>query len=199
MPSAWLKSSPWLSLFIWLAAIFLGLAPMLVQPVEAALTKSHWEGMYFCKCICFGTNYTILPIYKPTNAAKPCLTCTKRWCADQKLPICLGADIGEIDMDTGTGKEGDIEGRCFQRDSPRDQVVVTLFLLTVFGLLIGAAIRGRMERAGVTLNAGGRPWWAFFVPSRPRANSAASYSLSPRLPTSSSNRGYEAIPEEEDR
>ncbi|KAG8874762.1 hypothetical protein FRB97_005663 [Tulasnella sp. 331] len=160
MPGAWLRRSPWLSLMLWLGAVFLGLGPLMIQPAEAALTTSHWEGMYFCKCICFGTNYTILPIYRPTNAAKPCLTCTKRWCADQKLPICLGADVGEIDPDTGTGKEGDIEGRCFQRDSPRDQVVVTLFLLTVFGLLIGAAIRGRMERAGVTLNAGGRPWWA---------------------------------------
>jgi len=201
MGGQWLKRSPWLSLMIWATAVLVGLGPLMIQPAEAALTGSHWEGMYFCKCICFATNYTILPIYRPTNAAKPCLTCTKRWCADQKLPICLGADVGEIDPDTGTGKEGDIEGRCFQRDSPRDQVVVTLFLLTIFGLLIGAAIRGRMERAGVTLGSGGRPWWAFFMPSRPHTMPSA-YNLSPGrnsgpsgLP--SSGRGYAVVPGDE--
>lgn len=36
-----------------------------------------------------------------------------------------------------------------ERDSPRDQLVVTLFLLTVFGLLLGAGIKGKMEKAGL--------------------------------------------------
>ena len=38
---------------------------------------------------------------------------------------------------------------CIERDSPRDQLVVTLFLLTVFGLLLGAGIKGKMEKAGL--------------------------------------------------
>ena len=37
-----------------------------------------------------------------------------------------------------------------ERDSPRDQLVVTLFLLTVFGLLLGAGIKNRMLKAGLT-------------------------------------------------
>ena len=45
-----------------------------------------------------------------------------------------------------------------ERDSPRDQLVVTLFLLIVFGLLIGAAIKGRMAKV-VDWNAGTRRWW----------------------------------------
>ncbi|KAG8933061.1 hypothetical protein FRC02_000161 [Tulasnella sp. 418] len=88
--------------------------------------------------------------------------------------MCIGADIGGTDPDTGTGKEGDVEGRCFQRDSPRDQLVVTLFLLIVFGLLLGAAVRGRMEKAGLRLNpsslgarASSRSWWEFYLPSGP--------------------------------
>lgn len=39
-----------------------------------------------------------------------------------------------------------------ERDSPRDQLIVTLFLLTVFGLLLGAGIKGKMEKAGLDLN-----------------------------------------------
>lgn len=42
-----------------------------------------------------------------------------------------------------------------ERDSPRDQLVVTLFLLTVFGLLLGAGIKNRMQKAGIS---GGLPW-----------------------------------------
>lgn len=37
-----------------------------------------------------------------------------------------------------------------ERDSPRDQFVVTLFLLTVFGLLLGAGIKNRILKAGFT-------------------------------------------------
>jgi hypothetical protein len=49
-----------------------------------------------------------------------------------------------------------------ERDSPRDQVVVTLFLLTVFGLLLGAGIKSRMEKAGLDTSIAwstGRKWW----------------------------------------
>ena len=49
-----------------------------------------------------------------------------------------------------------------ERDSPRDQLVVTLFLLTVFGLLLGAGIKNRMVKAGFDTGLPwntGRRWW----------------------------------------
>jgi hypothetical protein len=48
-----------------------------------------------------------------------------------------------------------------ERDSPRDQLVVTLFLLMVFGLLLGAGIKNRMEKAGFNPNFGAnsKTWW----------------------------------------
>lgn len=59
-----------------------------------------------------------------------------------------------------------------ERDSPRDQLVVTLFLLTVFGLLLGAGIKGRMLKAGLDTTlpwATSRRWWEVRVsPPVPR-------------------------------
>lgn len=43
----------------------------------------------------------------------------------------------------------DHDALLLERDSPRDQLVVTLFLLTVFGLLLGVGIKGKMEKAGL--------------------------------------------------
>lgn len=51
---------------------------------------------------------------------------------------------------------------CLERDSPRDQLVVTLFLLTVFGLLLGAGVKNRMIKAGLRADMPwntGRRWW----------------------------------------
>lgn len=128
----------------------------------------------------------------PDDPSKPCLSCTKLWCQQQNLPRCAGASIGDANPDTATGKEGDIEARCFraslrpwphvrsraelgllaERDSPRDQLVVTLFLLTVFGLLLGAGIKGRMLKAGFDTTlpwANSRRWWEVRVsPPVPR-------------------------------
>lgn len=64
--------------------------------------------------ICFGSNYTILHMAIPDNPSKPCLSCTKQWCLNQNLPICAGASTGKADPDTATGKEGDVEARCFR-------------------------------------------------------------------------------------
>jgi len=137
--------------------------------VEGALLGHKWEATNFCKCICFGSNYTILHLDIPDNPSKPCLSCTKQWCLNQNLPICQGATLGDTDPDTATGKEGDVEARCFQRDSPRDQLVVTLFLLTVFGLLLGAGIKGKMQKAGLDTTLAwdtGRKWWEAWLPRR---------------------------------
>lgn len=92
--------------------------------------------------MCF-SNYTILPLYRPADPAKPCLSCTKwvmrhlpssidaflhftdsmllprQFCLDQKLAICKDASLGDADPDTATGNEGDIQTRCFREyDSP---------------------------------------------------------------------------------
>lgn len=94
---------------------------------------SKWEATSFCKCtpipsnssyrwnternvsgVCFGTSYKILHLDFPDNPNKPCLSCTKQWCLNQNLPICAGATLGDADPDTATGKEGDVEARCFR-------------------------------------------------------------------------------------
>jgi hypothetical protein len=49
-----------------------------------------------------------------------------------------------------------------ERDSPRDQLVVTLFLLTILGLLLGVSIKNRMLKAGLdssTAWSASRRWW----------------------------------------
>jgi len=148
---------------------FLLLVSSSVLSVDAMLNK--WEATNFCKCICFQSNYSILHLDIPDNPSKPCLSCTKQWCLNQNLPICAGASLGDTDPDTATGKEGDVEARCFQRDSPRDQLVVTLFLLTVFGLLLGAGIRSRILKAGLETNLPWRTgvrWWEAWVPQARR-------------------------------
>ncbi|KAH7930987.1 hypothetical protein BV22DRAFT_999420, partial [Leucogyrophana mollusca] len=130
---------------------------------------NKWEATNFCKCVCFQSNYTTLRLDTPDDPSKPCLSCTKQWCLDQNLKICRGASLGDTDPDTATGKEGDVEARCFQRDSPRDQLVVTLFLLTVFGLLLGAGIKNRMLKAGLDTSVPwnvSRRWWEEWVPRR---------------------------------
>jgi len=160
------------------------------------MSLSSFEGTWFCKCICF-SNYTIQPMYRPSNPSKPCLTCTKQWCLDQKLQICLDAGLGKQNPDTGTGKEGDVDTRCFQRDSPRDQMIVTLFLLIIIGLLIGAAVKTRLEQFGFDTNqawSSGRAWWESLLPSR---QADTPYSLG-TTSSSQSRPQYDRVPEEEE-
>ncbi|KIY71639.1 hypothetical protein CYLTODRAFT_369002 [Cylindrobasidium torrendii FP15055 ss-10] len=137
---------------LWLLA-FLG-------GVSADLKK--WEATSFCKCICFGANYTILHLDITDTPAQPCLSCTKQWCLNQNLVGCSGATLGDADPEAMGTDSGDVEARCFQRDSPRDQLIVTVFLLVVFGLLLGAGIKSRMLKAGfdpsVSMDAGRRFW-----------------------------------------
>lgn len=68
--------------------------------------------------ICFQSNYSILHLDIPDNPSKPCLSCTKQWCLNQNLPICAGASLGDTDPDTASGKEGDVEARCFRKLFP---------------------------------------------------------------------------------
>jgi hypothetical protein len=64
---------------------------LLYQPTQSTrsaheIDKSHcirFAGMCF-------DNFTIVPLYMPDNPSKPCLSCTRQFCLDQKLPICRG-------------------------------------------------------------------------------------------------------------
>lgn len=80
---------------------------------RAHVVPSTSDTLYYCKCTCFD-NFTIVPLYMPENPSKPCTSCTKQFCLDQKLPICRGAEVPDLNKDTGTGKEGDVEARCFR-------------------------------------------------------------------------------------
>ena len=82
--------------------------------------------------ICFGRNSTILRLDIPDNPSKPCLSCTKQWCLNQNLPICAGASLGDTDPDTATGKEGDVEARCFRMSSHQGNSVQQLIELFAY-------------------------------------------------------------------
>lgn len=118
--------------------------------VKHSLGHAHPE---YHAGICFN-NFTIVPLFMPQTPHNPCLSCTRQFCLDQKLPICrgalrlwegyevgalmsmaekwgvvvcfltecwngmrwigrVGAEAPDLDADIGTGKEGDVEARCF--------------------------------------------------------------------------------------
>ena len=83
----------------------------------AAQVLSKRKAMYMCKCTCFSTNSTVVPLFAPADPSKPCLTCTRKFCLDQGLEICKGAKLEAPDHDTGTGYEGDVWARCFRESS----------------------------------------------------------------------------------
>ncbi|GAA5854404.1 hypothetical protein JCM3766R1_005968 [Sporobolomyces carnicolor] len=129
---------------------------------SSSSSSSRSGGMSFCRCACFG-NSTIIPLYRPTTPSAPCLTCTRQFCLDQKLTQCVGAknkkngaDDTEWDFDVDSGEGGDVEARCFQRDSPKSHFIVVAFLVVVSTLLALAALKhfgfdlsGTFNRSGV--------------------------------------------------
>lgn len=106
---------------------------------------SNSRNLHLCKCTCFQTNSTLVPLYSTSDPSKPCSTCNRQFCLDQGLEICKGAKLPHTDHDTGTGLEGDVWAKCFERDSGKDQSIITLYLLVVVGLVAFAAFRGRVE------------------------------------------------------
>ncbi|KAI5452598.1 hypothetical protein NCC49_000759 [Naganishia albida] len=165
-----------------------------IATASASLVPSTKDQLYYCKCICFG-NFTIVPLYMPANPSKPCLTCTRQFCLDQSLPICRGAEVPDLDTDVGTGKEGDVEARCFQRDSPRDQWVVTFFILIVLVLLLTASIRNRLDKA---IAERGRPsdlrsWSEALLPSAV-TNSRVANAARGRVPSWLRNGSFSGAP-----
>ena len=82
--------------------------------VTILITQVQASAPYLCKCTCFLSNTTIVPIYKPADKANPCTTCTRQFCIDQNLSGCEGARIENPNADTGTGWEGEVWARCFR-------------------------------------------------------------------------------------
>lgn len=107
--------------------------------------RQNSRNLYLCKCTCFQANSTLVPIYSPVDASKPCTTCTRQFCLDQNLDICKDAKLEHTDHDVGTGLEGDVWAKCFERDSYKDQSIITLYLLVVVGLVAFSVLRGRMQ------------------------------------------------------
>ena len=77
------------------------------------LARRSTSVQHVCKCTCFSTNSTLIPLYAPVDPSKPCLTCTRQFCIDQNLDICKDAKLGDSDGDTATGFEGDVWAKCF--------------------------------------------------------------------------------------
>lgn len=88
---------------------------LLVSAPRTVAASSSYTAMSYCRCTCFNRNSTIIPLYRPANPANPCLTCTRQFCLDQKLPACVGAQNPEEDPDTATGIGSDVEARCFRK------------------------------------------------------------------------------------
>ncbi|GAA5827291.1 hypothetical protein JCM11251_001208 [Rhodosporidiobolus azoricus] len=123
-----------------LLQLLLAFTCLFLLPPPAAASST---AMTFCKCVCFGqtANSTIIPLYRPAVPSNPCLSCTRQFCLDQKLPQCVGAQNPEEDPDTATGEGGDVEARCFQRDSPKSHFIVILFLVVTGILLVLAGLK----------------------------------------------------------
>lgn len=112
---------------------------------DAVVPRQNSRHLHLCKCTCFQTNSTLVPLYSPIDPAKPCTTCTRQFCLDQGLEMCKGAKLEHTDHDTGTGFEGDVWAKCFERDGFKDQGIITLYILVVVGLVVAAGLRGRMD------------------------------------------------------
>ncbi|GAA6058677.1 hypothetical protein JCM10212_003365 [Sporobolomyces blumeae] len=142
------------SLVLFLSSLAL-VALLQAEPcVALSPFASPASGMSFCRCACFG-NSTIIPLYRPSVPSAPCLSCTRQFCLDQKLPQCVGAHTPDEDPDTSTGEEGDVEARCFQRDSPKSHAIVVVFLFIVSTLLVLAGLKHYGFDLSATFNRSG--------------------------------------------
>jgi hypothetical protein len=86
-----------------------------------ALLPPSRASTWLCKCTCFGTNTTILPLMAPAagsaGAAGPCSMCTRAFCLEHAADACQGATLQTPSQDTGTGWEGEVWSRCFRESS----------------------------------------------------------------------------------
>lgn len=73
------------------------------------------QNPHLCRCTCFVTNTTIVPLFSPVDSRNPCTTCTRQFCLNQGLEACRGARIERPDADTGTGWEGEVWAKCLSK------------------------------------------------------------------------------------
>lgn len=76
------------------------------------LGSKHVGIVHVCKCTCFTTNTTLIPLYVPTPQGDLCSACTKQFCLE-RAEGCHGAQIAEVNDDTATGYEGQVWAKCF--------------------------------------------------------------------------------------
>lgn len=103
---------------------------------------------YMCRCTCFGTNSTVVPLPRPgpdSKGGNACSACTKQFCLGLNLDMCQGASTGSADQDTATGFEGDVWARCLQKDSDKDYTVVALYLASIACLITWALVKTHMS------------------------------------------------------
>ncbi|UZJ55105.1 hypothetical protein CBS101457_004425 [Exobasidium rhododendri] len=129
-----MRSLPMLLIGLLLCLCWAGL------PAQAASSNPH-----LCRCTCFVTNTTIVPLFSPVDPQNPCTTCTRQFCLNQGLEACKGARIERPDADTGTGWEGEVWAKCLRPDSNRDKTLISLYVLIILGLLAIATFRDRVE------------------------------------------------------
>ncbi|PWN90242.1 hypothetical protein FA10DRAFT_260108 [Acaromyces ingoldii] len=129
------------SLFVLLVLTILLVAPVL-SAADAPLRKA--SGPYLCRCTCFVTNTTLVPLYAPVDPRNPCSTCTRQFCLQQGLEACKGAKLERPNEDTGSGWEGEVWARCLQPASSRDRMILSVYVLVVVALLVFSATRGRI-------------------------------------------------------
>lgn len=95
------------TLLVYVTALLVIIA--FIRPAQAKSSNP-----YLCRCTCFGTNTTVVPLFSPTDAQNPCSTCTRQFCLSQSLEACRGARIERPDADTGTGWEGEVWAKCLR-------------------------------------------------------------------------------------
>ena len=164
---------------LWRSSVSTGAAGVAPAATPLEPRTDHAEGhggdaaqqpmglVHVCKCTCFTTNTTLIPLYVPDKQGNLCSTCTKQFCV-QRAESCRGAKIAESNVDTSTGFEGEVWAQCFGasqthaparltgavRDPTRDQTIVTFYLLFVLGLLLWALLRSRTASALLTRTIG---------------------------------------------
>ncbi|KAL2172690.1 hypothetical protein VTG60DRAFT_4136 [Thermothelomyces hinnuleus] len=82
-----------------------------------------------------GTRTFLFHLLAPRSSSTSCKQCNRAFCLKYNLPICKDAE------------EKDIKTSCFQRDSPKDRVIVWGFIVGTAGLLGWAALRRVIDSA----------------------------------------------------
>ncbi|KAL2162312.1 hypothetical protein VTH06DRAFT_7225 [Thermothelomyces fergusii] len=90
-----------------------------------------------------GTRTSLFHFLAPRSSSTSCKQCNRAFCLKYNLPICKDVE------------EKDIKTSCFQRDSPKDRVIVWGFIVGTAGLLGWAALRRVIDSARERRQRGG--------------------------------------------